>query len=88
MARRRPALKVVPPAPELVTSKELGNLAGNVWAAVRVLEEPRLAEHIYSFGRRAADAANEDTARYMLAVATLTATGKRLYELVGDRWSA
>jgi len=68
--------------------KELGALAGNVWAAVRVLEEGRLVEHIYSFGHRSADNANEDTARYMLAVATLTATGKRLYELIGDTWDA
>jgi hypothetical protein len=102
MARRRPALKLTSPsiqgrlrraraelatlAPDPITNKELGALAGNVWAAVRVLEEGRLVAHICAFGDRAADEANEDTARYMLAVATLTATGKRRYELVGDAW--
>jgi hypothetical protein len=53
-----------------------------------VLDESRLAEHIYAFGSRSKNDANEDTARYILAVATLTAVGKRLYELIGDGWGA
>ena len=88
MARRRPVLKVVQPmtlAPDTV--RELGNTADRIRACVRILEEPNLFEHVHIRGERDPGQVEDDVSRYTLAVVTLTATSKRLYELVGQEWS-